>query len=96
MVGGGGIAPIEELRQLLGLLAGRGVDDRRSAGGVVENAAGELTPRRRANLDDLDRDVVATETVDEPLWLVQAQLLGDVVLDPRGGGRRQRKDGSRA
>ena len=47
---------------------------------------------RRADLHDFDRDVVATETMNEAGRPRQAQLLDDVVLHQRRGGGGQGDD----
>ena len=80
----------QPLGQRLALLARRGVHDRGPARGVAQQSFGRGVARRRRRLDQLERQVRAPEAVDVPARLGDAELLGDVLLHERRGGRGQR------
>ena len=79
-------------RQACGLLASWGVHDGGTACRVPEQLASERGALRRGNLHRLNREIPAPEAVDKSCHLRQRQLLGDVVLHQRRGGRGQRDD----
>src|SRR4051812_26410850 len=91
-----GNAPSKFRSQGVCLLSSWRVDDAWPMGAIEQQFTGEFSTLRRRNLDDLNRDIRAPESMNEPLRLTESQLFPDIVLNQ--GGRRcgKRNNGCRA
>ncbi len=81
MVGRGWEVLVQRGRELFGLLARAGVDDRGARVWLLQDVQGEVCALRLGELDGLDGEVVAAEAGDEDGWLLEVELDGDVALD---------------
>ena len=95
MIGRGGEALAELRRDALGLLAGGGIHNARAARLVQQQLERQRGPFRRRHFHHFNGDVGAAESVDEARRPVEAQLLGDIVLDQRRGGGGEGNHGGR-
>ena len=92
MVGGGREVRGQRGGGLLGILARRRIDDRRTALRIAQQIERALGPHGLRHFDHFDGEVVAAEAVDEARGVVQRKLREDVVLNDGCCGRGQRQD----
>ena len=85
---------VQRGRQLFGLLAGAGVDDRGAGVGLLQQLQCEVRSLWLREFDDLDGEVVATEAGDEDGRVLEVELDGDVALDGWRCCRGERDDWS--
>src|SRR5690554_2415771 len=72
-------------RDLLGLFAGRRIDDGGAARGIAQDLRDDLWALARLKFGRLNGDIIAPEPKDEAALIPKAKLERDIILN--GGGR---------
>ena len=93
VVGGSGEQLVELEGEVVGCLAGWGVDDGGARCGNGQELRDEFCALRLGELDDFDGEIVAAKAVDVERGIGETKLRDDVLLDDRRGGGGERDDG---